>query len=385
MFRVSENRLNLLLRGRATHASVLRRLLSTRIKEEKTTLEDAGIISNRTIHEKQNHHIEGITKDNDLELLEKGIRKSDEMTSNFTNYMYRFHRLPPNYGSNQLITIDKELQRELHGVMASFKAPCRFAFGYGSGVFEQAGYSKTDSKPQIDIILGVTHPSHFHSINMRQNPHHYSSLKYFGSEFVSKFQEIGAGVYFNPFANINGHDVKYGVVSMETLLKDVATWNTFYIAGRLQKPVKILKNDLRVQYWNQLNLKAAATLAKHYTLEKNNNKFDEFQFYKEITALSYAGDIRYKLGGENPDKVNNIVTKNFERFQIYYKPIYKEVVLNDSFYLPKGFTLKNTQRLLLSRISKSSALQTIKGVFTAGVTKSIKYAWAKKMKSMKRS
>lgn len=361
------------------------RLLSTQIKEGRSSIDDAGIIPDGTINERPNHYIEGITKGSDLDLLEKGIRKTDEMTSNFTNYMYKFHRLPPNYGSNQLITIDKELQKELDGVMSSFKAPCRFAFGYGSGVFEQAGYSKSHSKPQIDIILGVTYPSHFHSINMRQNPQHYSSLKYFGSKFVSKFQQIGAGVYFNPFANINGHDVKYGVVSMETLLKDIATWNTFYLAGRLQKPVKILKNDLRVQYWNQLNLKAAATLAKHYTLEKNNNKFDEFQFYKEITALSYAGDIRYKLGGENPDKVNNIVTENFERFQEYYKPIYKEVVLNDSFYLPKGFTLKNTQRLLLSRISKSSALQTIKGVFTAGITKSIKYAWAKKLKSMRRS
>ncbi|CAI4062254.1 hypothetical protein SKDZ_07G2970 [Saccharomyces kudriavzevii ZP591] len=385
MLRASENHLHLLLRCYATHPKVLKRPLSTHIKEEKSTFQETGILPNGTIYERQNRHIEGITKDSDLELLEKGIRKTDEMTSNFTNYMYKFHRLPPNYGSNQLITVDKELQRELDAVLASFKAPCRFAFGYGSGVFEQAGYSEKDSKPQIDIILGVTYPSHFHSINMRQNPQHYSSLKYFGSEFASKFQQIGAGVYFNPFANINGHDVKYGVVSMETLLKDVATWNTFYLAGRLQKPVKILKNDLRVQYWNQLNLKAAATLAKHYTLEKNNNEFDEFQFYREITALSYAGDIRYKLGGENPDKVNNIVTKNFKRFQEYYKPIYKEVVLNDSFYLPKGFTLKNTQRLLLSRISKSSALQTIKGVFTAGVTKSIKYAWAKKLKSMKRN
>lgn len=91
--------------------------------------------------------------------------------------MYKFHRLPPNYGSNQLITIDKELQKELDGVMSSFKAPCRFVFGYGSGVFEQAGYSKSHSKPQIDIILGVTYPSHFHSINMRQNPQHYSWLR----------------------------------------------------------------------------------------------------------------------------------------------------------------------------------------------------------------
>lgn len=385
MLRVSENSLRFLLKCHSTNVSMFNRLLSTQIKEGRSSIDDAGIIPDGTINERPNHYIEGITKGSDLDLLEKGIRKTDEMTSNFTNYMYKFHRLPPNYGSNQLITIDKELQKELDGVMSSFKAPCRFVFGYGSGVFEQAGYSKSHSKPQIDIILGVTYPSHFHSINMRQNPQHYSSLKYFGSKFVSKFQQIGAGVYFNPFANINGHDVKYGVVSMETLLKDIATWNTFYLAGRLQKPVKILKNDLRVQYWNQLNLKAAATLAKHYTLEKNNNKFDEFQFYKEITALSYAGDIRYKLGGENPDKVNNIVTKNFERFQEYYKPIYKEVVLNDSFYLPKGFTLKNTQRLLLSRISKSSALQTIKGVFTAGITKSIKYAWAKKLKSMRRS
>ncbi|EJS43646.1 tam41p [Saccharomyces arboricola H-6] len=385
MLRLSENRLHLLFKCHTNHPTVIKRLLSTHIKEENSSLEDAGIISNGTIYERKHSHFDGIAKDSDLELLEKGIRKSDEMTSNFTNYMYKFQRLPPNYGSNQLITVDKELQRELDGVLASFNAPCRFAFGYGSGVFEQAGYSKNDSKPQIDIILGVTYPSHFHSINMRQNSQHYSSLKYFGSEFVSKFQQIGAGVYFNPFANINGHDVKYGVISMETLLKDIATWNTFYLAGRLQKPVKILKNDLRVQYWNQLNLKAAATLAKHYTLEKNNNKFDEFQFYKEIAALSYAGDIRYKLGGENPHKVNNIVTKNFERFQEYYKPIYKEVVLNNSFYLPKGFTLQNTQKLLLSRISKSSALQTIKGVFTAGITKSIKYAWAKKLKSFKKN
>lgn len=322
--------------------------------------------------------------ENDLVLLERGIKKSDELTSNFTDYLYKFNRLPADFGSNQLLTIDADLQRELRGIMSAFNAPVRYAFGYGSGVFQQSGYSKDDAKPQIDLIFGVGHPAHFHSLNMRQNPQHYSSLRYFGSSFISKFQEVGAGVYFNPFAEINGHEVKYGVISMENLLKDLATWNTFYIAGRMQKPVKILRNDLRAQYWNQLNLKAAATLAKHLTLKKNNGKLDEFEFYKEIAGLSYVGDIRYDLGGEHPDKVSNIVTKNFQNFEHYYKPIYKDVVLNESHYLPQGFTLENDGGLLRSRIGKTSVLQTLKGIFTAGVTKSVKYAWAKKLKTFKK-
>ncbi|EDO19095.1 hypothetical protein Kpol_2000p62 [Vanderwaltozyma polyspora DSM 70294] len=297
--------------------------------------------------------------------------------------MYKFSRLPPNYGSNQFITVEKELQAELDGIVNSFKAPVKYAFGYGSGVFQQSGYSKENDKPQIDMIFGVSHPSHFHSLNLRQNPHHYSTLRYFGTKFISKFQEVGAGLYFNPYADINGHEVKYGVISMENLLKDLATWDSFYVAGRMQKPVKILKNDLRVQYWNQLNLKAAATIAKHAVLKKNAGKFDEMSFYKEIAGLSYLGDIRYVLGGENPNKVNNIVQKNLSNFKLYYEPIYKDVVVNNSTYLPKGYAVDTAHNILHRRISSSSVLQTAKGVLTAGVTKSIKYAWAKKLKSFK--
>lgn len=323
-------------------------------------------------------------KDDDLYLLEEGLRKTDERASQFTNYLYKINRLPPNYGSNQMIAIEQSLENELRSILGHFKSPIRYAFGYGSGVFRQAGYSKSDEKPQIDMIFGVTHPDHFHSLNMRQNPHHYSSLRYFGSEFVSRFQEVGAGVYFNPFVNINGHDVKYGVVSIERLLRDLATWDSFYLAGRLQKPVKVLKNDLRVQYWNQLNLKAAATIAKHQLTKKYKGEpFSEFEFYKEITSLSYLGDIRYKLGGENPKKIGNIVEKNLENFKLYYKPIYNDVMLNNSTYLPQNFTLDNATEQLTERISRGSTIQTAKGVVSAGLVKSIRYAWAKKLKAMK--
>ncbi|CEP64353.1 putative phosphatidate cytidylyltransferase LALA0_S11e02168g [Lachancea lanzarotensis] len=325
----------------------------------------------------------------ELVLLEQGIKKSDELASQFTNYRYKFKKLPSDYGANQLLAIEPELQKDLESVVSDFDAPVKYAFGYGSGVFEQSGYSSSQERPQIDLIFGVSHPEHFHSLNMRQNPHHYSSLRYFGSKFVSRFQEVGAGVYFNPFVDINGQVVKYGIVSMETLLKDLATWNSFYLAGRLQKPVKVLKNDLSVQYWNQLNLKAAATLAKHLMLKKNKTSgselLDEFQFYKQITALSYAGDVRYNLGAENPNKINNIVEKNFTQFQNYYKPIYKDVIINHSHYLPQGFTLDNSIKLLERRIFRTSTEQTLKGMFTAGIMKSLRYAWAKRLKAMKRS
>lgn len=360
---------------------------SVKNKENSQLRGDSIIYGESSAHKKASSRIlnDSITigDKNGLKLLERGIKKSDELTSSFTNYMFKFHKLPPNYGSNQLITIDKELLLELNNIVGDFQAPVRYAFGYGSGVFQQAGYSKDDKSPQIDMIFGVTHPSHFHSLNMRQNPQHYSTLKYFGSNFVSKFQEIGAGIYFNPYAEINGHDVKYGIVSMENLLKDLATWDTFYLAGRLQKPVKVLKNDLRVQYWNQLNLKAAATLARHFTLKKNNGEFDDIKFYNEIAGLSYLGDVRYALGGENPNKVANIVTKNLDNFREYYKPIYKDVILNNSTYLPKWFTVESAGGILQKKIGLSSTLQTIKGILTAGVVKSTKYAWSKKLKAYK--
>lgn len=360
------------------------RLHSTSIKKDMDEmLRKESVIHGVKVGDFKKIEMTNSSAEQDLHLLEKGIKKTDELTSDFTDYMYKFNRLPADFGSNQLITVDAELQTELHQILSSFNAPVRYAFGYGSGVFQQSGYTKGVDKPQIDLILGVSHSTHFHSLNMRQNPQQYSSLRYFGSSFVSKFQEVGAGIYFNPFAEINGHEVKYGVISMEKLLKDLATWNTFYIAGRLQKPVKILRNDLRVQYWNQLNLKGAATLAKYFTLKKNNGVFDEFEFYNEIAGLSYLGDVRYQLGGEHPNKVENIVTKNFENFQRYYKPIYKDVVLNNSLYLPQGFTLENAGHLLQNRISRTSTLQALKGIFTAGITKSVKYAWAKKLKTFK--
>ncbi|CCH58341.1 hypothetical protein TBLA_0A05480 [Henningerozyma blattae CBS 6284] len=283
---------------------------------------------------------------------------------------------------NQLIKLDNETEHQLAGIVNSFDAPIQYSFAYGSGIFKQAGYSEKH-KPQIDIILAVSDTNQFHSINLQQNSNHYSTLKYFNGTLINKFQNLGAGIYFNPFVTINGVNVKYGVISVSNLIKDLSDWETFYVAGRLQKPVKIIKNDPQIQYLNQLNLKGAATLAKYISLKNSEDgKIDEFKFYENITGLSYFGDFRFKLGGENPNKVHNIVISNFEYFQRYYKPIYEDIVLNDSFYLPDGITLDNAKHIIRQRTRKFSASQAVKGIFTAGITKSVKYAWAKRLKAL---
>jgi translocator assembly and maintenance protein 41 len=35
----------------------------------------------------------------------------------------------------------------------------------------------------------------------------------------------------------NVQRVKYGVISMDALLKDLTEWDSLYVAGRMQKPV----------------------------------------------------------------------------------------------------------------------------------------------------
>jgi translocator assembly and maintenance protein 41 len=99
--------------------------------------------------------------------------------------------------------------------VAKFNAPIRYAFAYGSGVFEQDGYVQKEGaeKPMLDFMFAVTHPAHFHSINMQQFPGHYPLYsRVLGSSYISKVQEIAPGVWFNPYVTIEG------VVCVVTLL-----------------------------------------------------------------------------------------------------------------------------------------------------------------------
>lgn len=240
------------------------------------------------------------------------------LESNISSYhtIKSFSDLPLEFGHNQHIAIDNAMREQLRSVLWKFSAPVKYAFAYGSGVFSQ-GKSSDAAKPQVDLIFGVSYPEHWHDLNIRQNPGHYSSLKTFGSSAVSFVQEkLGAGVYFNPYVEIDGLKIKYGVVSIDTLLDDLTNWESLYLAGRLHKPVKILRDEPRIRFTNQANLISALRTSLLILPEE----FTELDLYTTLAGISYLGDPRMTFG-ENPNKVKNIVQNQFLNFRNLYSPL----------------------------------------------------------------
>ncbi|GAA5794996.1 hypothetical protein HPULCUR_000346 [Helicostylum pulchrum] len=332
----------------------------------------------------------------------------------------------PDFGTNQYMNINEELKQQLKDVVSQFNAPVRYAVAYGSGVFQQAGYDEK-KKPMVDFIFGVSHPGHWHALNMQQNPHHYSSIRLLGSGAVTLLQEkIGAGVYFNPYVQINGMNIKYGVVSIDKLCKDLIDWETLYLAGRMHKPVKILRDDSRVRLANQVNLTEAVRVAL-LTLPEN---FTEQELFDRIAGISYKGDFRM-IVGENPNKVQNIVSSQMENFhRLYYgllddlpnvttlndgklqqsdnprfrglmvkklpKTLYDKVIREHRRYASqKNIDVPEDMTVVYEQVAQSDALrhyidkslteiiagtaitQSIKGIFTAGTIKTGRYAGEK--------
>lgn len=232
--------------------------------------------------------------------------------------------------------INQELKEALRLILWQFRAPIRYAFAYGSGVFPQgtsASTARATAHPapssaitsaqqgkgkMIDLIFGVSYSQHWHSLNLAQHRDHYSLLGSFGSGLVTRVQEKwGAGVYFNPYVTVNGTLIKYGVINLDTLCDDLSEWRTLYLAGRLQKPVKILRDDARVRLANQINLISALRTA----LLLLPPTFTERQLYSSIAGISYLGDPRMSLRTENPQKVNNIVSHQMGNFRRLYSPL----------------------------------------------------------------
>lgn len=253
----------------------------------------------------------------------------------------KFKELPyANFGVNQHVVIDREFKECLRQIPWKFRAPIMYAFAYGSGVFPQSKGSGTATEAEIravhpkapmavqkaqngspkmiDFIFGVTHTQHWHSLNMMQHREHYSGLASLGSGAVSSVQDKwGAGVYFNTYVTVDGILVKYGVVNMETLKRDLREWDTLYLSGRLHKPVKILRDNPAVRMANQINLLSALRTA----LLLLPAKFTERELYSTIAGISYLGDPRMAFPTENPRKVANIVDHNMQNFRALYAPL----------------------------------------------------------------
>ena len=310
-----------------------------------------------------------------------------------------------------------------------------FSFAYGSGVFRQVGHNPPKGN-MTDLLLAVNDPLEWHRQNVVKNPSDYAGMmRAFGEKFVTEMQtKWGARLYFNTLIPFEDGKIKYGVISRSDLIADLLDWDSLYSAGRLQKPVKILemprKND-DADLHLALRMNLASSI--HTALLLLPDRFSEEKLYSTIAGLSYAGDFRMFVGGEDKNKVANIVQANIPQFRALYSKQLQNMsqFVNFSQDLseveqdvsPAGrhhhLTLlpKNLQGWLVSVWNEDgryrdvedvlraaaferdsgdllnkclkkvtwlpSITQALKGVITAGISKSVKYGLAKLKKGMK--
>lgn len=262
-------------------------------------------------------------------------------------------------------------------------------FGYGSGVFKQLGYDKKE-KPQIDLILVVENIREWHRENIKKNPKDYSFI---GKNFFLKadIKEIKGltGITYQSNIEYKDHLFKYGVIEYKDFVKYITTWDSFYVAGRLQKPILVVKSNKEI---DELIVKNRRNACKIGLLCLNEKKIKSL--YSTICNLSYTGDTRMKVA-ENPNKVNNIVGASFDKFDEMYdfddlytkngEDIEYTLNLDD---LPDSLEkIKKTKEDIMNYLydlnKKESFNQTLKGIKTNGVVKSIKYGFAKILKKFR--
>ncbi|KZT09121.1 Mmp37-domain-containing protein [Laetiporus sulphureus 93-53] len=332
--------------------------------------------------------------------------------------------LPPSFGRNQFLPVADSTRALLESIVAEFNAPIRYAFAYGSGVFDQDGYKK-DEKPMLDFMFAVTHAAHWHSINMNQFPSHYPlHARVLGSSFVARVEDISPGVYFNTFIPMKGVTIKYGVTTIDNMCADLLNWRTLYLAGRMHKPIRIIKDDARVRLTQQVNLTSAVRTAL-LTLPET---FTQRELFTRVAGFSYAGDVRMSLPGENRGKVQNIVGRQTEQFkELYHRlvvalpgvhwPAHMETIQQDTSAHARAAHLRKLPSNLLKHITEqyasevhpkeadetmywtslagdeklpqiidhelrkivrqSSTAQSLKGIVSAGLGKSVRYSTEK--------
>uniref|UniRef100_A0A8C5ZB01 Phosphatidate cytidylyltransferase, mitochondrial n=1 Tax=Marmota marmota marmota TaxID=9994 RepID=A0A8C5ZB01_MARMA len=190
-------------------------------------------------------------------------------------------------------------------ILSHFPEELSLAFAYGSGVYRQAGPS-SDQKvsPAPETV-----PSPCGSPRSTPLPG-FCLLK--PSSCLSLQISGSIGTYYL---------IKYGVISTSILIEDLLNWNNLYIAGRLQKPVKIIAMNENVILRSALdkNLRSAVTAAFLMLPES----FSEEDLFIEIAGLSYSGDFRMVIG-EDKTKVLNIVLPNMAHFRELYSSILQE-------------------------------------------------------------
>lgn len=288
------------------------------------------------------------------------------------------------------------------------ESPLVAAFGYGSGVFKQ----KNHTASMIDTIFVVNDPKKWHKQNMKRNPKDYPltgkiMLKIFN---LNKIKYL-TGVTYQSFIPFGGKMFKYGVISESRFIKNLQVWDHFFIPGRLQKPVFVMKTNPIIEDAMRQN-RENALLAVILTLQSGDVTLTDL--YVQLCGLSYRGDI-IRTVFEKKKKRENTVKGSFDDFvNIYGKEnkffhtehdqkiiIHYDAVLAAVEQLPEGlynYLNKNgyfqeswkkigigiNNYLTFRNLKDSTLAQPITGLMTTGLPKSLIYSAQKLIKRFKK-
>jgi len=297
-------------------------------------------------------------------------------------------------------------EEELKTCLESLPA-VRCALAYGSGVLAQYGQKNDDRL--VDLMLVVEDSTRWHAENLERNGHHYSALmRILGPKAVEAVQRAnwGGKMYFNTSVALleskSSLRFKYGVIDEVDAVDDLVKWEKLYFAGRLHKPVRFISKPVDENLRKALEQNLIN--AMHCSLLLLPENFTNFQLYETITALSYTGDVRMGIA-ENPNKVSNIVKGSFDEFENLYakfvdaqedgfsgrvsrvgskngtqmqQNIEPEVQKEMLSRLPfQAHSQIEIRRHLRKVVSRSSTMQSAKGLLTAGIIKAAQYGLRK--------
>lgn len=283
------------------------------------------------------------------------------------------------------------------------------AYGYGSGVFKQAGYNDNE-EVQLDLIFIVEDIKKWHLENMKKNPNDYSFTGRLFFKNSKKEKLVGlTGVTYQSNIVEDGCVFKYGVVDYDHFKVALSTWNSFYMTGRFQKTIMEFISTDEVRRIIDYNRRSAIIV----TLLMTDSQTTIKDLLVRLCGLSYAGDTRMAIA-ENPRKVLNIVEGSYDEYLKIYKQVIEQFArikrdvisierdkillafdeLPDALktYIKEyGIEINDTKRVeevvmnYLSNLNKrESTYQTLKGLKTNGLGRSLRYAFAKVKKRFKK-
>lgn len=276
------------------------------------------------------------------------------------------------------------------------------AFGYGSGVFKQTN-NDPNKKTNIDMIFVTSNPKEWHIDNMKLNKGDYSLTGKFTFKYGNESKINGiTGISYISDIDYKGTLFKYGTISETDLEKHLLKWDSFYVPGRLQKPILPIVSNRKFDYLIAKNREDALMTASYLQPGKAASKEE---ILTTLCGLSYKGDTRMSIG-ERPTKITDIVTGSFDEFVKIYNfdeadylipyddkyVIDRTKLLNNMHSLPDSllehirFTLDSGDEELIKRTiydyfnclnKEESTKQMFKGIKTDGIVKSLAYAYRK--------